>query len=140
MIALAKRFMLRAAMLWLVIGQFGSAQADPMAYVVAHDYSGSGGPDLFGQVDLTNGNFNLVSNLSATQPYTIFGMGFGSGGQIYGLGYNFPTPPRTANSSASIRRREPQPTSVPSASFRSQEPAIRVGLSMRLTSTVNSTQ
>jgi hypothetical protein len=59
-----------------------------MAYVVAHDYSTNNGPDLFGQVDVTTGSFNLISDLS-TPGYTIFGMGFGSNGQIYGVGFNF---------------------------------------------------
>jgi hypothetical protein len=83
-----KRFIPAAAALWLLVGLSGSAQAGSTAYVVAHDYGPNPGPDLFGQVDVTTGAFHSISTLS-TGNYTVFGMGFGSDGQIYGLGFNF---------------------------------------------------
>jgi hypothetical protein len=88
---LAKRSLLGAAMLWLGVGQIESVRADPMAYVVAHNYSAATS-DLFGEVDLTNGNFTEISALN-TPGFTIFGMGFGSDGQIYGVGFNFTNQP-----------------------------------------------
>jgi hypothetical protein len=84
---LVKRLLPGMAMFWLLLGQVGSAQADPVAYVVAHNYSASA-PDIFGQVDLTTGAFTQISDLN-TPGYTIFGMGFGTNGQIYGVGYSF---------------------------------------------------
>jgi hypothetical protein len=88
MINLAKRLTLASAVLWLLIGQVGRAQANPVAYVVAHDYGASRGPDIFGRVDVATGGFDLISNLS-TPGFTIFGMGFGTNGQLYGVGFNF---------------------------------------------------
>lgn len=78
-------------MLWFVIGQAGSARADSMVYVVAQDFASSPGPDLFGQVDVKTGSFTLIGDLS-TPGYTIFGMGFGTDGQIYGLGFSHTSP------------------------------------------------
>jgi hypothetical protein len=79
------RLMLGTAMLWLVLGQIEPAEAGSLAYVVAHDFSGCTSPDLFGQVDVTTGQFNQIGDLN-TSGYTIFGMSFGPNGQIYGEG------------------------------------------------------
>jgi hypothetical protein len=75
--------MLGASMFWVVLGQIEPAKADSIAYVVAHDFSGCTRPDLFGQVDVATGHFTQISNLN-TPGYTVFGMSFGSNGQIYG--------------------------------------------------------
>jgi PEP-CTERM motif len=83
-----KRLTLALAVLWLGIGRVESTQAGSGVYVVAHDYGSSNGPDLFGQVDVATGSFNQISDLS-TPGFTIFGMGFGTNGQLYGVGFNF---------------------------------------------------
>lgn len=77
------RLLTGTVLLWFVLGQAGSATAGPVAFVAAHDYSSSTAPDIFGQLDLTTGVFTQISELSLSGN-TIFGMGFGPGGQIYG--------------------------------------------------------
>ena len=87
MTCLLRRFMLGAALVWLVTGQIQRAAAGPTAYIVGHDYFATG-PDLFGQVDVATGAFKLIGDLS-TPGYTIFGMGYGADGNLYGVGYSF---------------------------------------------------
>ena len=82
----ASRCLIGTVMLWLAMGHFGSAQADPVAYVAVHIYGGPGiGSNLFGELDLTTGGFTQISDLN-TSGRAIFGMGFGANGQIYGGG------------------------------------------------------
>ena len=78
-----KRLLMGTVLLWFVLGQAGSARAGPIAYVAAHDYSSSTAPDIFGQLDLATGAFTQISDLNLSGN-SIFGMGFGAGGQIYG--------------------------------------------------------
>jgi hypothetical protein len=55
-------------------------------YIVAHntaDHLGSG--DIFGTLDVNTGTFTQINTLT-TSNQTIVGMGFGTDGQIYGLG------------------------------------------------------
>ena len=82
MTSLSKRLMTATAMLGFAVG---SAQADSVAYVAAYDYSEFGQPSSFGQLDLTTGVFTQIGNLN-TGDNAVFGMGFGAGGQIYGVG------------------------------------------------------
>ena len=82
---LAGRCLIGTVMLWLAMGDFGSAQADPVAYVAVHVYNGPNGANLFGELDLTTGVFTQISDLN-TSGNAIFGMGFGANGQIYGAG------------------------------------------------------
>jgi len=86
----AKWLLVTAATVWLAAGTVGQAQAGQLAYVVAHDYAASG-PELFGTVDVTTGSFNQISQLS-TPGFSIFGMGFGPGGLLYGVGFSFANP------------------------------------------------
>jgi hypothetical protein len=79
----SKLLRIGAAIVTFVIGQFATAQAGPLAYVTAHDFSSLRGPDVFGQLDLSTGVFTQISDLSLSGN-TIFGMGLGAGGQLYG--------------------------------------------------------
>ena len=78
------RALTASAMLCAFLGPLGSVHANSVAYVTAHDYSGSGNPDIFGRLDVTTGTFTLISDLSLSGN-TIFGMGSGAGGQIFGV-------------------------------------------------------
>jgi hypothetical protein len=71
---------------WFAAAQVGTAHAGQLAYVVAHDFAGNG-PDLFGTVDVTTGTFHQISTLS-TGDFSIFGMGLGPNGLLYGTAFN----------------------------------------------------
>jgi len=85
MTRLAARLLMTTVALVIGLAQLGVARAN-VVYVVAHntaDHLGSG--DIFGKLDVNTGAFSQISTLT-TSNQTIVGMGFGTDGQIYGLG------------------------------------------------------
>jgi hypothetical protein len=84
------RLHIRFAAAALVVGLFTGVWTPARAnvYVVLHDVNQAGSSDLLGTLDVGTGAFSEIAPLS-TSGYTITGMGFGTDGEIYGLGYKY---------------------------------------------------